>query len=233
MTTKTMTEPPLLGLAEIHLLPGQYIVRYREQADIITKAVAPETLRAAFLNEPVDSGWLDPRIRRWGHVARGQFAVLVLPAQTYALRLTNLSKEHSGNGRARITVALPAFIFAGLGQHYAVWALADENPSPAAQAYRAPLPNVHANGAICWGNNTPPSCSPENIGPAWQMFIGSPFNNHLMGGSSQAFDKDVREQLLRTAQRDAMPYPLADLVATHHTVNAVVSQFIGSGGDGD
>lgn len=231
MTTKTTSEPPLIGLAEIHILPGQYIVRYRDRDRnnnddaIITKAVSPETLRAAFMNERIDSGWLDPRVRRWGHAAGGQFAVLFVPAQKHVLRLTNLSKALSGNGRAKIEVALPGFVFAGLGKRYAAWAVTGQ-PLPGALACHAPLPNVHDSGEICWGNNVPPACAPETISVAWQMFITSPFNNHLMGGSSQEFDQDVREQLWRTAQARARAYPVSDLVTTGKTIHTVVPAFL-------
>ncbi len=201
------------------------MVRYRDGDGILTKAVSPETIRTAFLNEPIDSGWLTPEVRRWGHTPAGQFAVMFIPAQKHTLRITNLSKAHSKNGRVRIEVPLPALVFAGLGDKYALWAVAEDLPTPKARVYRAPLPNVDANGRICWGNNTPPLAAPDTLAQAWKLFITSPFNNHMMGGASQEFNNDVREQLI--ACESFHSYPIADLVPHgKHTVNSTVHNFL-------
>ncbi len=236
MTKKKTTAPPaaselpLIGLGDITFLPGQYILRLRnDDGSIRIKPVSGAALRAAFAHEPIDSGWLSPHLRRWGHTERGQFAVLTIPAQKHALRLTSLDRQihpECSHGRARIEVALPPLLFAGVGTEYALWALAEDAFSPVAPVYHAPLPNVHANGRICWGRNTPPPCSPEAIAEAWKLFITSPFNNHLMGGSSRAFDDDVREQLLHMAFLNVASYRQDDLVPLRAVAHEVVQQLV-------
>ncbi len=197
------------------------------------KNVSPVDVRRAMNNIPVDTGWLAPRVRRWGMSARGVFVVAYIPPQIHNLRLNNTWEGRFGTKRIiRLRCPLPGFVFAGRGTDYRVWALA-EDFSPSAVVHCPPLPNTYGSGDICWGSNEPPACTPETILEAWKIFITSPFNDHLLGGQSRS-QKDVREVLLALAEAEASAYPVKDLVPVNRlmTVDAVVQSYLTEGGAG-
>ena len=193
--------------------------------------LAPESVRTAFSRIPVDSGWLPPEVRRWGHTPSGAFAVTLIPAQKHTLRLINTWGDRFPRRHIlKVEVPLPAMVFTGIGRRYAVLACTEE-PTPEAPAYLAPLPNVGRDGAICFGDNHPPSATPGAMAQAWKVFMNSPFNNHLIGGASRQYPNDVREQLLALAEQGADAYPSADLMHySRYTVAGAVDQLLGLGG---
>ena len=228
---QTDSPEPFPERAALLFLSGQYALRYRDERDgLMIKLLAPEAVRSAFSRIPVDSGWLPPEVRRWGHSAHGEYAVMFVPAQKHLLRLTNTFGERfPGKRIVKIEVPLPAMVFAGLGNAYAVWACA-EAPHPDAVGYQTPLPNVGGGAGICFGDNHPPRAKPESIALAWKLFMSTPFNNHLIGGSSKAHPKDVREQLLALADSHADAYPVSDLVSCKHTIEEGIRRLLADRG---
>ena len=222
--------------AALLFIEGQYALQLADAGKgepQTLKMLAPASVRAAFSKIPVDSGWLPPRLRRWGYGEQGEYAVLYVPPQAHPLRLINDFGERFGKKRSlRLTVPLPGLVFAGQGSGYAVWAAPGDDFNPAAAACRAPLPNVHANGTICFGPNRPPACAPGAIEAAWQLFIATPFNGHLKDGSSRAHAHDCREVLLALAEAEATAYPVEDLVRGGGTLDNVVTRFIGEAENG-
>jgi hypothetical protein len=226
--------PSLAAHAALLFLEGQYALYHDTNGEAALKMLSPASVGAAFGKIPADSGWLAPAVRRWGHTPTGEYAVMFIPAGTYPLRLTNdeTIKNDAGKKYARLNIPLPALAFAGRGTAYAVWACAESEPAPTATAYHAPLPNVHPDGAICFGENHPPKASPATIQAAWELFIASPFNGHLARGKSRAHADDVRLQLRTLAARgkvDTSPaaYPVRDLVSCRTTIDRGVSRFLG------
>ncbi|GCE32110.1 hypothetical protein KDA_75940 [Dictyobacter alpinus] len=200
--------PRVLGNIEAELLivSGQYILHYRDdhQQDQI-KFLSQESVRQAFDEQEVISGWLPAGIRQWGINTKGTWMIQWLPPAKHTLTLLG-----KGMPEEAISVALPALIFAGIGTMYYVWASKEREFSPNLPLYQAPLPNVYADGKVCFGNNTPAPVSAETFQNVWQLFINSPFNADLAGGKSTRHKTDVRHQLC--ASRKKATYPVGDLV---------------------
>jgi hypothetical protein len=218
--------------AALLFLDGQYALRHRDPANgIQIKMLAPESVRAAFSRIPVDSGWLPPDVRRWGHTPNGAYAVMFVPAQKHRLRLDNTWGDRFPHKRSlKIEVPLPPMVFVGIGTHYGVLACAGE-PAPEAPAYLAPLPNVGSTGGICFGDNPHPPAGPGTLAQAWKVFMTSPFNDHQKGGASRQYPDDVREQLMALAEQGADIYPVEDLIRHgRNTVASAVNQMLGLGG---
>ncbi|WP_019488098.1 hypothetical protein [Kamptonema formosum] len=197
---------------------GTYILHYQSAGSSKYKCLSPATLRAAFANTPIDSGWINPEsgIVRWGTGSVGEWTIKFVPPQKHEIDL--LESKH--------LVPLPAMVFFGLKSDYWVWAIKGSKFDPEAEAFHVPLPNVYLHsyqscGRICWGDNKPPVASPNNITKAWEMFISSPFNGHLSDGKSRAQPSDVRGQLEKAVKRSS--YPVKDLIATQQTIAKLVA----------
>jgi hypothetical protein len=74
--------------AELLFLDGYYIFHRRDKdlptADIY-KCVSPTALRTAFSFEPIDTGWMQPDIVRYGTGSRGTYLVKFIPPVTHLL----------------------------------------------------------------------------------------------------------------------------------------------------
>jgi PRTRC genetic system protein B len=231
--TGTLTGAPLPEEAALLFLKGQFALRYHDSSKgTAIKLLSPESVRAAISNTPVDSGWLPAAVRRWGCTQKGEYAVMFISPARHTLRLTNTWKERfPGRRYLSVDVPLPGLVFAGRGAHYYVWACTGK-PAPEAPLYQAPLPNVHDDGLICYGDNHPPEAGPRSIEKAWRLFINTPFNDHLRGGPSKQYPDDVREKLLSLAEAQASAYPTDDLVRQgRHTVASAVDRLVERGVD--
>ncbi|HEY9693709.1 MAG TPA: hypothetical protein V6D15_16005 [Oculatellaceae cyanobacterium] len=186
--------------AELLLLDGLYLLHYRDGDADQYKFLSPDSVRAAFEHEVIDSGWINCKIQRWGSSTKGNWVVLFVEPQKHRLDLGELGI---------VTTALPGLVFFGLGKSYWVWAVNSKKFNSQDITYHAPLPNVYEkNGAICWGSVHPPDCTTQTINTAWQMFIESTFNSHLCQGKSVKEKSDVRKMLIKGAAK----YPVKDLV---------------------
>lgn len=186
---------------------GQYLFYSHHGGVLLCKGVSAQTLRAAFVEEPVDSGWLPTGVMRWGSGPAGTFIVKFVAPALHTLHLST----HDPSQPRVICVPLPGLVFAGVHSTYYVWALREDRLVPAATLYRAPLPNVASDGHICFGSNHAPAVSWETLDVAWRLFIDSPFNADMVGGKSVTFAQDVRHQLLALAAAKATSYPVDDL----------------------
>lgn len=197
---------------------GTYIFHYQSGDSSKYKCLSPATLRAAFANTPIDSGWINPEsgIVRWGTGSAVEWTIKFVPPQKHEINL--LESKH--------LVPLPAMVFLGLKSDYWIWAIKGSKFNPEAEAFHVPLPNVYLHsyqscGRICWGDNKPPVAAPNTITKAWEMFISSPFNGHLSDGKSRAQPSDVRGQLEKAVKRSS--YPVKDLIATKQTIPKLVA----------
>lgn len=194
--------------AELLILDGTYILHYREDRADRYKCLSPSTLRAAFANESIDSGWISEGVVRWGIGATGEWAVKFIPPMQHTLDCDEMGK---------IYTPLPGMIFAGKGHNYWLWATNTPTFDPTTNLFYAPLPNIYAtSGQVCWGQNQPPIATALSISEAWQLFISSPFNSHLCNAKSKRYPHDIRHQLLalhkKQAKSKACRYPLSDLL---------------------
>jgi PRTRC genetic system protein B len=198
----------------------QVLFRYREREGATAcKFLSASAVRAAFAEEPIDTGWLSPTVRRCGMGKLGEWVMVAHPPQHYTLSIQMRERDEA----AELQVPMPRLAFFGHGQKYYIWAFKDKDLKGESIMFAAPLPNVDANGAICFGSNTVPDASTQTIDAAWQIFLTSPFNNHLLDRKSIAFADHVRQQLNRLAVEKRRRYPVSDLVSTNRTADMVVN----------
>lgn len=114
----------------------------------------------------------------------------------------------------RLSVPLPGLVFFGTRRpladpehaggeksatNYFVWAVKAEKLDPFQEIFRAPLPNVYADGRVCWGLIKPPRPTSRSLIQAFELFVKSTFNNHLADGKSRRQKEDVRVMLRERA----------------------------------
>jgi hypothetical protein len=204
--TNWNTEPLLDVKAVLYILDGQFAVeQHGERGQRSIKFIAPESVRAAFAQLPVDSGWLGTAIVRWGYGPAGEFAAMHVPAGLCQLRLT------AGRRVEVVSAPLPSLVFAGCGHEYWLWAIKDERPDGASDVFHAPLPNVDERGRICFGNNLVPPASLANLRQAWEVFIKSPFNEHHAQDKCRSASGDVRALLRQLARKKTRHFPRREL----------------------
>jgi len=211
--------------ALLFLHGDQYLFRYRKQdGGVVYKFVSPAAVRAAFAEETIDTGWLPSHVARWGIGKRGEWLVITFPPQKH-----HFSFGESDGTVTTLEVPMPALAFFGYDQRYYLWAFKDSKLKDDTPLFAAPLPNVNANGAICFGSNAVPKASAQTIGDAWQLFTVSPFTNHLCGGKSRQFPDDIRGQLMKLATHHRRRYPLDDLVGLNRTAEQMIRKTVDSG----
>ncbi|NEO98706.1 MAG: hypothetical protein F6K58_08500 [Symploca sp. SIO2E9] len=194
--------------AELLFIGDTYVFHYREKDQDVYKCLSPDSLRQAFNNQPLDSGWLPANVIRHGSNHNGQWSLMFIPAKRHTLSFE----------REQLQIPLPPLVFMGMGKTYWLWAIKSTTFDPTAKVFHAPLPNVniYPPGQICWGSNNPPTASPPQINQAWTLFINSQFSNHYAERKSQQFPSNITKQLqqlhakVRVSKR--CRYPCRDLV---------------------
>jgi Prokaryotic E2 family D len=221
----------------IDFCQGQFLARLPNEAGGLSeKFVSDAAVREAFSGIPVGTGWFNlgltcPGVCRWGDGSKGEWAVLYVPPASHRLEISN---DGSGLPYAveRLDVPLPALAFFGLGPNYWVFALKTDHLSQHHEIYRCPLPNVMADGAVCWGHLKPPRATATTIVEAWRLFAESTFNNHMANAKSRREREDVRA-LLRALAAGGGPYPVEDLVRQHKdggmTLDRALREFFETG----
>ncbi|MGI8655429.1 MAG: hypothetical protein ACR2LC_09445 [Pyrinomonadaceae bacterium] len=156
---------------------------------------------------------------RAGAASKGEWAVMFIPAARRSITIESAKRP--------LSVVLPGFIFFGISTRYYVWAMKGQAFDPRAPMFNAPVPNVHGNGSICFGQNKPPRATGAKIADAWLMFITSPFNSDLATGKSKQHKSNALAALRAFAKEDA--YPHADLLPARsyrNTVDAIIDDLI-------
>lgn len=209
---------------------GDFLFRYRVQEDRHygdpksldgAKFVTVKDVQAAFGGSDVDTGWIGHGVLRCGYCARGDWFVYAVPKQILSIQVT-MSKGET----KKLTLPIPATVMVGVGMQYYLWAVA-YSLSPDSSLSRAPFPNIHDDGAICWGQNTPPKAHHRNAEAAWRLFFGSGFNGDLSNNKSTKFDGDVRRMLAYVARKKMDEYPEKDLVSSRRTLHNVLHELVG------
>ncbi|PSB23344.1 hypothetical protein C7B61_00860 [filamentous cyanobacterium CCP1] len=209
--------------AELLFLDGYYIFHRQDKnlpvADIY-KCVSPAALQTAFSHEPIDTGWMQPGIVRYGTGSMGTYLIKFIPPATYLLDCDEVGT---------LKTPLPAMIFMGIETKYWVWTIKGKTLDPKAFAFHTPLPNIYNSGQVCWGVNEPPDTSPQTINMAWNLFISSLFTSHLATGKSKSHSDDVRQQLLKLHQQGKrFTYPASNLmpIGNKKSVDALVQEIL-------
>ena len=162
--------------ALLFICGDQYLFRHRtKEGGIAYKFVCAASVRAAFAEETIDTNWLPSNVRRWGIGKHGEWIVIAFPPQRHPFTFAS----ESGDEKAiTLELPMPGLVFLGYGQKYHVWAFKDKELKADTPLFAAPLPNVDANGAICFGSNAVPKASATAIQDAWHLFLASPFKAH-------------------------------------------------------
>lgn len=214
--------------ALLFICGDQYLFRYRNKdGSIVYKFVSTASVRAAFAEEPIETNWLPSNTRRWGIGKRGEWIVITFPPQKHRFAFVAEDEERK---IVTLEFPMPALAFLGYEQRYHLWAFTDAELKGDTTLCAAPLPNVDANGAICFGSNLVPKSSAKTIEEAWRIFVASPFTNHSVNGKSRQYPNDVRRQLIRLADKRRRAYPLDDLVSLNRTANMVIDWMVNSHG---
>ncbi|MFN6475359.1 hypothetical protein [Nostoc sp. DedQUE07] len=216
-------EPPILIF-----LDGQYVFRWVESGRVQTKLISSASVRAAFSNEPIDSGWLNNNIIRCGVCAKGDWCVRFSPPGKLDLLL--YFKE---SGVEKISVPMPGLVFFGIAEKYYIWAIKEDEFSPKSIAYHAPLPNVSTDknqydgdiaGRICFGQNFLPSANPAGIEKAWQIFFAAAFTDHLVDGKSTKNRSDIRTSLLLLKGKKKYPKGTLIPVFGNYSIDTIITR---------
>lgn len=206
--------------ALLFICGDQYLFRYRgKNGAAVFKFVSPASVRAAFAEETIDTTWFPPNVRRWGIGKHGEWILIAHPPQRHRFAFQN---DDVGDKATPLELPMPALAFFGHGQRHYVWAFKDKVLKGDTNLFAAPLPNVDASGAICFGSNVVPKASAETIEEAWQLFLLSPFTSHSVNGKSKTYPDDVRKQLNRLITGHHRRYPMWDLVSLNRTANMAI-----------
>jgi len=166
----------------------------------------PVLVRSAFSNVVVDSGYLPPNVVRLGITNGVQWLVVSVPPSFYQLTLLD-DVQHSSTLRVR----LPGLVLTGCDTHYWLWAVKDAIVSANTLLYHVPLPNIGADGTLCFGNNHVPKAAGPTILQALHLFLDSPFTTHWATGKSLAHPGDIRRCLFDSVEQEAGVFPEDDL----------------------
>jgi len=113
-------------------------------------------------------------------------------------------------------VPLPGLIWLGVGTSYWTWAVKSRPPFDPTRTrlWAAPLPNVNTDGQICPGTTPFPECSTQSIVKAFELFLASAFNDHLVKGKAASEPEDVLKLLERLQGQPR--FPSRELRPAHH-----------------
>lgn len=222
MTHRT-TQPE----AVLYFIGDQLLFEHRTtDGAIVRKCISPHTARQAFTHEPLDSGWLSPRVVRWGHNRVGPWCLQRYDPDAYTIRLNPpLVHPTTHAPMQELRVTLPGFLFLGVKRTYFLWAYrawAHEQT----RLYHAPLPNIHDDGHICFGSARAPLVSGHTIADAWHVFWESRFNKDLSRNRTHRHADNVLHLLAELHQPTdtRRPFPTRTLKATSLDLAGLLGQ---------
>lgn len=215
---------PLIN-AEAKLLflnGGHYCLQYREGEKEKYKFLSPQTVKAAFQNERIDSGWIPDGIQRLGSSKQGDWFVRFMPPRKRTFNFIG-----AGGELETLTIPMIGLVFMLSGTNCYIWGTTESKFNPSAPIYHVPLPNIYQNGTICMGSENNLSSNPkglEMLDEAWETFVNAPFNNHLVDGKSNSDPEDIRIKLRQLQNNNR--YPINDLVQCGKSVEVAINMVI-------
>ena len=224
--------PPFATAALYFMLSGDFLFTFRAENDEHSrdplakegsKFVTVNDVQAAFSGKDVDTGWIAPGVVRCGYCSKGDWFVYVADQQVIPLQVLLAGDQ----GLKKIKVPIPATVMIGVGMQYSLFALAHPY-TPDTRLFRAPFPNIHDDGSICWGQNTPPKAHHRNARAAWQLFFESQFNGDLANGKSEKYGSDVRRMLVYVSRNKFDHWPAADLIETRGSLRYAINSIVGT-----
>ena len=131
-----------------------------------------------------------------------------------------------------LRVPLPALLMlrttTGNVPKYGIFAVKARPTTLDTELFQPPLPNIYAEGAVCWGNVSRVSeiaLAGTDLAEDWGLFLGSIFTAHSVHGKSHSEPHDIRKKLAELESRQARVYPKRDLVSTRRTLADVLAHF--------
>jgi len=129
-------------------------------------------------------------------------------------------------------VALPGLMMIRTttsGDHpkYSIFAVKDRPTTFQAPLFLAPLPNVYADGAVCWGSVQKVSVEAlagSNLAEDWRMLLGSLFTAHSVSGKSRSQPQDIRKKLTELDARKSPCLPEAGSCSHENDVSRCTQQ---------
>jgi|GEM_PF-1320816 len=176
----------------------------------VYKMVEAAAVAQAFSWQQMDTGWLPPGLVRWGRAGEGYFGVLHIPAARWKLRLGRLYGREGGERIITVHAPLPESVLLVCGTRVQVYAI-PEGLKPKTRLFFPPVPNLYADGAVCFGSNRVAAIrEPPDVPKIWELFVAAPFNSDMAGGRCRSHPDDVRRLLLDLG--GAEQFPLDELV---------------------
>jgi len=224
--------PPFAAAALYFLRSGDFLFTFQAENDERSRAqlvkegakfVTVNDVQAAFSGRDVDTSWIAPGVVRCGYCSKGDWFVYAAGPQVIPLQVI-LGDD---KGLKKIKVPIPATVMVGVGMQYYLFAMA--NPyTPDTRLFRAPFPNIHDDGAICWGQNTPPKAHHRNARTAWQLFFESQFNGDLANGKSEKYESDVRRMMAYVSRKKFDSWPVTDMIQSRGSLRYTVHDIVGA-----
>lgn len=177
--------------------------QWEEDGRFTTYPISVHDVVSACTNVELSSGLLPPNTLFWKQQANQSVLGVYIPARRWQVQ-TEERHYH---------IPMPPFVFVGNGSTYRIFAVKKRPLSEADRLYHAPCPNVYTTGGICQGSTPFPTCSPQTIQQALQLFMeGSLFNSDLSRDKCKSYSEDVRQ--LWEELNGRRRFPLSELVPT-------------------
>lgn len=174
--------------------------------------VSPPMVKAALSTIPLDSGYLPPNTLRIGMTHNGAYWMLVfLPPRAYRFPI-----EQDDKSQQTIELSLPRGVLLGRSDSFWIWAVKETQVTENTRLYHFPLPNIGADGTMCYGENHPPKVAWPQILPAFYLFMESPFSNHWATMKAIHHPEDIRAYLCTLAKQSPAVFPEEELVALQY-----------------
>lgn len=133
----------------------------------------------------VDTGWTDPRVRRYARGKDGESFCLIDPGKIRPIVLYEDGKKNP------IPVWVPPamWIINTTSTRSNKWDAHVMLVGPDMRCGQYPVSNTYQDGGICWGNVRLPSFKfPEEVGKVVDLFFASEFNGHTWNEDEDFFD---------------------------------------------
>jgi PRTRC genetic system protein B len=185
------------------------------------KFVSSGSVREAFANEGLDTGWLPPGVNRYGIGSRGIWMVRWHDPTIYTMRLEGR--------KTPLRVPMPSLIWFGIKNNFYIFAAREKRFTPRATLYRAPLANVNHHGLICFGKEDHPDVVKGGFERAWKAFWESEFNDHHDDGKSKRHPESINPLIAVLARAKARSYPVKDLVSMNTSLESAIERLTRTG----
>ncbi len=168
---------------------GQYLFRDVDENGVSTfKILNAADVVGAFAGHAWDTAWLSPNVARVFYRSGGGYVYYHAPT---VVKIT-IVRAHDASQTLTIPIPATVMLVKPDERKAHLWAVdMDVRLRPDASAFRAPFPNLHNDGAVCWGSAGFPAVSLEDPEAPWRAFFASAFNRDLSEGKCVSFPGNI------------------------------------------